>query len=313
MKPGRGRAYAALATVCVVWGTTYLAIRIAIETIPPLLLTGIRYSGAGMIMMAAAKLRGEAFPRDVRTLANLALIGTLMVGVGNLAVVIAEQWVPSGMAALLVATAPFWATLVERLHANGERIDKRSAIGMFVGFAGVALLVTPSGSAGHLDAHFLLGAIVIQLGSIGWQWGTARAKYSIRGVPFVTSIALQMFFGGIIVDVIGLAIGEGSHFVVTARTLGALVYLALFGSVLAYSAYVYAVGHIPTAQMTIYAYVNPLVAVLLGWLILDEQLTVVSIAAMFVILVGVAIVQTSSLRARAAMRAGSVIEEQHAA
>jgi drug/metabolite transporter (DMT)-like permease len=313
MKPNRALAYAAFTTVCLVWGTTYLAIRIAVETVPPLLLTGIRYTAAGLIMLAAARLRREPLPRDLRTLANLALIGTLMVGVGNLAVVIAEQWVPSGMAALLVATAPFWATLVERLHTHGERIDKRSAIGMIVGFTGVGLLVTPSGSAGHLAPHFLLGAIIMQLGSIGWQWGTARAKYTIRGVPFVTSIALQMLFGGIIVDTVGLAIGEGSRFVVNLRTGTALVYLALFGSVLAYSAYIYAIGHMPTAQMSLYAHVNPLVAVFLGWLILNERLTLVSIAAMFVILAGVAIVQTAALRNRAAARAESAIEEQHAA
>jgi drug/metabolite transporter (DMT)-like permease len=306
VKHPRAFAYAALVVVCIVWGTTYLAIRIAIETIPPLLLTGVRYTAAGTIMLAIAKFRGERIPRDRRTLANLLLIGTLMVAVGNLAVVIAEQWVPSGMTALLVATAPFWATLIERLHADGERIDRQSGIGMFIGFAGVALLVTPQGSAGHLDLQFLAGALILQLGSAGWQWGTARGKYSIRGVPFVTSIALQMLFGGLVVDVAGLAIGEASRFVFTPRTLGALVYLALFGSVLAYSAYVYAVRHLPTVQMSLYAYVNPLVAVVLGWLILDERLTWVSIAAMCVILGGVAVVQTAAFRGRRYARAAEV-------
>ncbi len=302
MKHPRALAYVAFLVVCIVWGTTYLAIRIAIETIPPLLLTGARYTAAGIIMLAIAKFRGERIPRDRRTLANLLLIGTLMVAVGNLAVVMAEQWVPSGMTALLVATAPFWATLIERLHAGGERIDRRSGIGMFIGFAGVALLVTPQGSAGHLDLKFMGGALLLQFGSIGWQWGTARGKYSIRGVPFVTSIALQMLFGGLVVDTVGFAIGEGSRFVLTPRTLGALVYLALFGSVLAYSAYVYAVGHLPSTQMTLYAYINPLVAVVLGWLILDERLTWVSIAAMCVILGGVAVVQTAALRGRRVAR-----------
>lgn len=312
MKPVRALAYFAFAIVCVVWGTTYLGIRIAIETIPPLLLTGTRYTMAGAIMLVAARMRGETLPRDRRTIGNLALIGLLMVGVGNLAVVIAEQWVPSGMAALLVATAPFWAVLIERLHANGERIDARSAVGMIVGFGGVALLVTPGGQAGHFDSHFILGAIVVQLGSIGWQWGTARAKYTIRGVPFFTSIGMQMFFGGVIIDVIGLAIGEASHFVMNVRTGTALVYLAIFGSVIAYSAYIYAVGHLPTTQMSLYAYVNPLVAVVLGGLVLDEKLTPTSIVAMVVILVGVAIVQASAMRGRITARTEPV-EEKHAA
>lgn len=313
MKHPRALAYAAFAVVCIVWGTTYMAIRIAVETLPPLLLTGARYTAAGIIMLAIARFRGERIPRDRRTLANLLLIGTLMVAVGNLAVVVAEQWVPSGMTALLVATAPFWATLVERLHAGGERIDRQSGIGMLIGFAGVALLVTPQGSAGHLDPRFLAGALILQLGSLGWQWGTARAKYSIRGVPFVTSIALQMLFGGLVADVMGLAFGEGPRFVFTPRSLGALVYLALFGSVLAYSAYVYAIGHIPSAQMTLYAYVNPLVAVILGWLILGERLTLVSIAAMVVILAGVAVAQSGARRVRVAARVNAGIGEQQAA
>ncbi len=313
MKHTRPLAYAAFAVVCIVWGTTYLGIRVALETIPPLLLTGARYTTAGSILLAIAMFRGERIPRDRRTLGNLLLIGTLMAAVGNLAVVIAEQWVPSGMTALLVATAPFWATLIERLHANGERIDARSASGMLIGFGGVALLVTPRGSAGHLDLHFLTGALILQVGSIGWQWGTARAKYTIVGVPFVMATGLQMLFGGLVVDVVGFAIGEGPRFHVTARTFTALAYLALFGTVLAYTAYVYAIGHIPTAQMSLYAHVNPLVAVVLGWLILDERLTWVSILAMCVILAGVAIVQTTALRARGAARAAAAIEQTSAA
>ena len=117
MKHQKAWAYAAFAVVCVVWGTTYLAIRVALDTIPPLLLTGVRFTAAGLIMIAIAKLRGEALPRDARSLANLALVGFLMVGVGNLAVVWAEQWVPSGLAALLVATAPFWMAVIERSDA----------------------------------------------------------------------------------------------------------------------------------------------------------------------------------------------------
>ncbi|HEX6642548.1 MAG TPA: EamA family transporter, partial [Thermoanaerobaculia bacterium] len=150
MKGERAWAYAAFATVCVVWGTTYLAIAIALETVPPLLLTGARFVIAGVIMLAISKLRGERIPFDRRTLANLALIGFLMVGVGNLAVVWAEQWVPSGLAALLVATAPFWMAIIELFRRDGERISKQSAIGMAIGFIGVGLLVSPgiSGATG---------------------------------------------------------------------------------------------------------------------------------------------------------------------
>ena len=292
MKHERAWAWAAFATVCVVWGTTYLFIRIALETIPPLLLTGTRFTAAGLIMLAVAKLRGERIPTDTRTLLNLALVGFLMVGVGNLAVVWAEQWVPSGMAALFVATAPFWMALIEAFRTHGERVDLRGGIGMLIGFIGVAMLVTPGGSGGAFNMMFILGALAIQVGGIGWQWGSAHAKYKMKHVPLMSSSALQMLSGGIIVSIVGLALGEGSRFVVTPRTFGALAYLTIFGSIIAYSAYVFALAHMRTTHTALYAYVNPVVAVFLGWLILNEPLTWVSVVAMVVILAGVAMVQS---------------------
>lgn len=291
MKHERTLAYAAFATICVVWGTTYLAIRIAVETIPPLMLTSTRFLVAGLIMLGLTRLRGERIPTDRRTLANLALIGFLMVGIGNLAVVWAEQWVPSGMAALLVATAPFWMVLIEMFRTGGERIDWRTAGGMLIGFVGVGLLVTPGGAGRAFDVHFILGALAIQLGSIGWQLGSVRGKYYLKDVSFLPSVSLQMLFGGAVVFVIGLALGEGSRIRLTPRTLGAWAYLTIFGSIVAYSAYVYALNHLRTTKMSLYAYVNPVVAVVLGWLVLREELTWLSVVAMVVILGGVALVQ----------------------
>ncbi|HEX2061754.1 MAG TPA: EamA family transporter [Thermoanaerobaculia bacterium] len=292
MKHTRALAWLAFAIVCVVWGTTYLFIRIALDTIPPLLLTGSRFVVAGLIMLGVAKLRGETIPRDSRTLSNLALIGFLMVGVGNLAVVWAEQWVPSGLAALLVATAPFWMTIIEMFRTGGERVGVRGAIGMLIGFIGVALLVSP-GVSGAWSLYFVLGALAIQVGGICWQLGSAHGKYNLRHVPLMASAALQMLFGGAIVTVVGLAIGEGPRFALNPRTFFALAYLTLFGSVIAYSAYVFALAHMRTVHTSLYAYVNPVVAVFLGWLILDEPLTAMSVFAMVVILAGVALVQSA--------------------
>ena len=296
MKHERTLAIAAFAVVCVVWGTTYLAIRVAIETIPPLMLTCMRFIFAGIVMLGIARWRGERIPRDAKTLADLALVGTLMVGVGNLAVVWAEQWVPSGMAALFVATAPFWMVIIEAFRRGGERIDLRSGIGMAVGFIGVAILVTPKGPAGSLDPRFLLGAAAIQLGSIGWQLGSVRSKYNLKDVPLLASASLQMLFGGIVVAIVAVIIGEPARLSFTPKTFFALVYLTLFGSILAYSAYVYALAHLRTTKMSLYAYVNPAVAVVLGWLILKEELTWLSVVAMCVILSGVALVQTAGMR-----------------
>lgn len=293
MKHERAWAYAAFAVVCVVWGTTYLAIRIALESVPPLLLTGSRFTIAGVMMLAIAKLRGETIPRDLRTLANLALVGFLMVGVGNLAVVWAEQWVPSGLAALLVATAPFWMAVIELFRRDGERLSLQSGFGMVLGFLGVALLVTPRGSGGAWSIPFLLGALAIQVGGMCWQLGSAHGKYNLRHVPLMASSALQMFFGGAIVTLAGFALGEAPRFALNPRTFAALAYLTIFGSILAYSAYVFALAHMRTTHTSLYAYVNPVVAVFLGWLILDEPLTALSIVAMIVILAGVALVQTA--------------------
>ena len=292
MKHERTLAYAAFAVVCVVWGTTYLFIRIALETLPPLLLTGVRYTAAGAIMLVIARLRGVALPRDRRTLANLALVGFLMVGLGNLAVVWAEQWVPSGFAALFVASAPFWMAIIEAFRADGERVNLRTGIGMLIGFVGVAMLVTP-GAGPKWSVGFLLGALAIQVGGLGWQLGSARSKYNLKHVPFLASVALQMFFGGVMVLIAGLAIGEAPRFTLTPRTFGALAYLIVVGSVITYTAYVFALSHMRTVHTSLYAYVNPVVAVFLGWLVLAEALTPISIAAMIVILAGVALVQSA--------------------
>ena len=302
MKRERAVAFAAFATVCIVWGTTYLFIRIAVETIPPLLLTAMRYVGAGVILFAIATLRGDRIPRQRRTLGEIVLVGVLLVGVGNLTVVWAEQWVPSGIAALLVATAPFWATVMEALRAGGERVQRRRLSGMLLGFVGVALLVTPGGAGGAFDHRFVLGAIAIQIGCVGWQYGTSRGKYNLASVPPLMSSALQAFAGGAIVGAVGLALGElpRAHF--TPRTLFALLYLMIFGSVIAFTAYIIAMRSLPTTTLSLYSYVNPVVAVILGWIVLNERLTWVSITAMVIILAGVALVQGGSMMRRAAPR-----------
>jgi len=286
-------AYAAFGVVCLVWGTTYLAIRVAVTTIPPMMLTGTRYLVAGLILLAVLKLRGEKLPRDPRMLRELAIVGTLLVAGGNLSVIWAEQYVPSGMAALLVATAPFWAAILEAVRKNGEHIGMRRGTGMLVGFLGVVLLVAPGAITGNYSTKFLLGAFAIQVGSFCWQYGMVRGKHYVHGVTPMQSATLQMLFGGTLVMVVGLAIGEGQHYVLTPKTFAGLAYLTIFGSVIAYSAFIYALAHMKATNLSLYAYVNPAVAVVLGWLILDEKLTWVSIAAMAVILGGVAIVQTA--------------------
>lgn len=311
MKHPAALAWLAFAIICVVWGTTYLAIAIAIETIPPVLMTGLRFAAAGLIMLPIALARGARIPRDPKVLANIALVGFLLVGVGNLSVVWAEQYVPSGIAALLVATAPFWMAIIESFRTSGERTTLRSGTGMLIGFLGVAMLVTPGANGGKWSMPLLAGALAIQIGGFAWQLGSAHGKYNIKNVPLMISAALQMLFGGVILTVIGLALGDGARMTLTPRTFGALAYLTIFGSVVAYSAYVYALSHLRTTITSLYAYINPVVAMILGWLILNEPLTWVSWLAMAVILGGVAIVQSTAWR-RVSVPA-PVLEERKAA
>lgn len=292
MKHDRPLAYAAFAVICIVWGTTYLAIRIAVTTMTPFLLTGARYLFGGVVLFILARLHGDAVPVDRRVLGNIVLCGVLLVAIGNLSVVWAEQWVPSGFAALFVGTAPFWVTLIELTRRSGERLNLRRGLGMLIGFLGVAMLVTPRGAGKAFDSRFIIGALAIQLGCIAWQYGTVRVKYTLGSVPPLMSSSLQMLAGGIVVTLAGVGLGELPRFHSTPRTLAALAYLSLFGSVLAYTSYVYAARHLRTTNMSLYAYVNPVVAVILGWLVLHEQLTWVSITAMVVILAGVALVQS---------------------
>ena len=296
MKRDRLLAYGAFAVVCIVWGTTYLGIRVAVRSIPPMVLTGARFVVAGLILFAIARLRGEPIPRERRILVDLLIVGLLMVGIGNFAVVWAEQWVPSGFAALLVATSPFWAVLMERTKKEGERIDMRRAFGMLIGFVGVAMLVTPGSAGGSFDRHLIIGAIALQFASMAWQYGTLRAKYNLPNVPPLMSSSFQMLAGGIAIAIIGVATGELRRLTFTVEGMASLAYLTLFGSVLAYTCYVYAVRKIRVTTLSLYAYINPLVAVLLGWLILHEQLTPISGVAMLIILGGVALVQTPGRR-----------------
>lgn len=286
-------AYVAFATVSFVWGTTYLAIAVAIETLPNLLFPGMRFLLGGTILLAIRVLQGGKLPKKLTDWRNLVVVGVLMVGVGNVAVVWAEHHISSGMAALLVATAPLWMAALERMRRTGERLTGRKLVGLLIGFSGVAILVYPELGADELNMFFFLGVLVTQFGTIGWDIGSIISKYhlSIELDPLI-SASLQMISGGVIVGALGLANGEAAAIHFTSRSLAAFLYLVVFGSVIAYGAYVYALSKLPTSVVSLYAYVNPVVAVYLGWLILDERITPNAIAGMLVIFAGVALVQT---------------------
>jgi len=286
-------AYGAWAAVCFFWGTTYLAISVGLESFQPMLFAGLRFLVAGgLLFFVMSRQRNARLPVG-REWLDLGVVGLALLGVGNGAVVWAEQWVPSGMAALLVATSPFWAAALERLQKDGEQIGVRGLIGMAVGFGGLALLVGPQLFGANLNGKYLAGVIVIQVGCFFWQAGSVYAKRRPTGVAPMMGSAIQMLWAGVILTLVGTLAGEWGGMRFSARSMGALMYLIVFGSIVAYSAYMYAIQKLPISLVSTYSYFNPLVALVLGWLVLSEPLGWREGILGLVILLGVALVQTS--------------------
>jgi drug/metabolite transporter (DMT)-like permease len=266
-------AYLAFLTVCIVWGTTYLAITVALETVPVLLVAGLRWMFAGVLLSALMLATGRGLPKP-RLWGPLALLGFLMNIVGNGFVVYAQQFVASGLTAVLIATTPFWSALLERLLPNGERFTKRSLAGLALGFSGIVVLVWPELTHGGASGRsFIIGVIAIQLACIGWVIGTSYAKRHELGDNPFRSAALQMVFSGIMLLSAATAHGDWAQITFTPRTLAAMLYLSIAGSLVAYSAYIYAIQHLPLQLVSLYAYINPMIAVALGTLLLSEPLS----------------------------------------
>jgi drug/metabolite transporter (DMT)-like permease len=283
-------AYAAFITVCIVWGTTYLGIRVALDTVPVLLLAGLRWMAAGLLLSGILLAMGRRLPPP-RMWGPLVLLGFLMNIVGNGFVVFAQQYVASGLTAVLIATTPFWSALLERLLPNGERFTTRSLVGLTIGFSGIVILVWPEMSQGGAGGRaFIGGVIAIQLACIGWVIGTSYAKRHELGDNPFPSAALQMVFSGIMLLTAATLHGDWAQLSFTPRTLGALAYLSVAGSLVAYSAYIYAIQHLRLSLVSLYAYINPIIAVALGTVLLGEPLSPRILLAALLVLAGTWIV-----------------------
>ena len=283
------RAYAAWLLVCLVWGTTYAAIRVAIETIPPLLMTSVRWLSAGLLLMVIQRLRGESLPSR-SSWTSLALLGILLVGFGNGAVVLAEQVVPSGLTAVLVAVTPFWMIGIERFTSNAEVLHRRQIIGFVLGFTGVVFLVWPQLRGGSGPA-FLAGVAGTQLAALGWSAGSNYARLREKDVSVLGASALQMVFGGLFLLALALMRGEHLTHTISGESWAAVAYLVVVGSIVGFSAYAYALKHLPLSLVSVYAYINPIIAVVLGALILDEPFTPRLLIASAVVLCSIAVVK----------------------
>ncbi len=282
----------ALAAVCFFWGTTYAAIRMALEAFPPAILVSSRFFVSGALLLGAAVARGAHIPRG-RELGVAALCGFLILGIGNGSLAWAELLIPSGLASLFITISPFWMVGIEAAFAGGERLHFPTVCGMLVGFAGTAMLVTPGFNSQSLGTRALAGFAITQLGVVAWAVGSIyQRRQTAKAHPVVIGGVQQMAAG---LSFLPLAILVPHAPVVWSyRGVGAVVYLVIFGSLVGYSAYAYALDRLPVAVVSIYPYFNTIVAVTLGWLLYREHFGIREAIAMAIIFSGVAIVKWQS-------------------
>lgn len=295
------KIWAALLVVYIFWGSTYLAIRYAVETIPPFLMAGTRFLIAGSLLYGWRRLAGDTGPTR-KQWAAATLIGVLLLFGGNGMLSWAEQLVPSGVAALLIGAVPLWMTLIEALRPGGVRPNLLGGIGLVVGFGGIVLLVSPSLSSGSKTDLPPLGIAILMVAALSWSLGSIYSRHADLPSSSLVGTGMEMLAGGVACYLAGTLFGEWKSVVlsdITVRSWLGLVFLIVFGSMLTYSAYTWLLRAAPVSLVSTYAYVNPLVAILLGSLFAQEVLTVRILVAALVI-VGSVVVINISRRIKAA-------------
>lgn len=282
----------ALSVVYVVWGSTYMAIRIVVRELPPMAAASLRFLAAGLVMAGIAAFADRAHPRPaLRQVADYCLVGVLLLAVGNGLVMWSETRIPSGIAALIVATVPLWLTLFDGLRPGGQSWTARVWLGTLVGLAGVALVARPQGSA---EAGHWTAILALQLATLSWTGGALYAQSVSRRLPLFTASAVEMLAGSVVLFLESRLLGEDLRLVGTAPATAwlALLYLAVFGSLLAFTCFAYCLNELPASTVGTYAYVNPVVAVILGSVFLGEALSAGLVAGAGLILLAVVLTTT---------------------
>jgi len=263
-------AYIALAAICIIWGTTYLALRIGVMEFPPFLFTGIRQLTAGILLAGFMLLfRKQVLPSGKYWVQQL-IAGFLMIFLGNGLVAWAEIYVSSGVAALLCATMPVWVVLFNLMGTGSDKPNWLIVVGVLTGFSGVSM-VFGEHIAEFSNPNYTIGIVLIFVATIAWAWGGIFTKKIAAGNHPFLNAGVQMFFGGLLALIFSGFTEPWIGVSLSGNTLWAMLYLIAFGSIAAFAAYGYALSKLPVTLVSLYSYVNPLVAVLLGWLILDEQ------------------------------------------
>jgi drug/metabolite transporter (DMT)-like permease len=290
----RAQIFAAFASIYLIWGSTYLAIRYAVETIPPFIMGGIRFLISGALLYLWARYRGAPRPTRIHWRNAVIAGGFLLLG-GNGAVVWAEQFVPSGLTALLVSILPFWLVIIEWVRPPRRRPSGAVLVGLVLGFVGIIVLVGPSGVGGHGDVR-PIGALVLILGSLSWAIGSFWSRDAQLPESGLLTTGMEMLGGGVLLLIVGTLAGEFSHFDVhgisNASAVG-LLYLITFGSLLGFTSYIWLLDKVSPARLGTYAYINPIVAVLLGWAIAGERLSIRTGVAAAIVICAVALITTA--------------------
>ncbi|MGO9127330.1 MAG: EamA family transporter [Terriglobales bacterium] len=282
------------------WGSTYLAIDIAVEKIPPALMCGIRFFVAGVFMLAFCGLRGRKVGYNLRQLGQMALIGVLLLVGGNLTLSYAETHIPSGLAALIIAVVPLWFLVLDTLILGDHHVSARGMAGLALGVAGLVVLLWPQLIAtSHLGRQHLWASLSLQGGSFSWALGSVLAKkWKSPDVDPFSATAWQMIAAGLANLLIAFAMGDLARVAWTTRGIGAVAYLVVCGSWIGYTAYIWLLGHVPTSKVSTYAYVNPVVAVFLGWLVLREPIDAYILGGSAIVIASVVLVTSAQVTRR---------------
>ena len=288
------KAIFAWINVCVIWGTTYLVIRIGVGHLPPMLFGGIRWVIAGVVFITVLKWRGQALPK-ANEIVHLAVVGLALLGFANGLVVWAEQWIPSGLTALLLTTVPFFMVGLESLLPKGPKLNATILTGLVMGLAGVCLIFGED--IKYLaDPNNLLGVLALLGAVFFWSLGSLYSKYVKVDVHPLMGASVQILIAGIFLSVIGISIGELPRLSFEINGLLSLAYLIIFGSFVGYASYIYALAKLPLSLVSTFAYINPVIALFLGWIILDEKLNFHIGIAAAVIIAGVVMVKKGTAK-----------------
>jgi drug/metabolite transporter (DMT)-like permease len=295
MSSSRVKILLAFASIYIIWGSTYVALRFGIETVPPFLLSSVRFFIASILLFGYCLLRRIQLP-DIKSILNNSASGILMLGGGTVSVAWAEQYVSSSTAAIMVTLLPFWFVLLDKRQWNYYFSNKIILAGLVLGFAGVVLLTnfSDTDTTGlNKPGHAAFGIIAILAGGIAWTTGSLISKYKTINSPLLINGSIQFFATFIVCLIMSFATGELKTFSfqqVSAESITALFYLILMGSLVAYLSYIYLLNVLPAVQVSTYVYVNPVIAVMLGVIFAGEQVSLAEACALAVILLGVLLV-----------------------